>query len=235
METNDELAQQGLTIVSGDKIPQQAGFNPLYLHAIIGPNNESGIMWREQVLQSLNYSDTREIAQDVPKRCVKWKECRPTLHVPPLATLQEVGAVDGLSYDAVTAELGNRIREQLTLRPEKSSRHIRIGTMDLVYSRRGFVIETVVQPMRAVARGRDQRLPFLPRRCCAKRSDEVALLSHSASGAQGGLPGPIRLHRRSRGKGADNVNAGGLIAWGRLFRRRSRHYQWTMMSDRAVK
>ena len=57
METNDELAQQGLTIVSGDKIPQKAGFNPLYLHAVIGPNNESGIMCGEQVLKSLNYSD----------------------------------------------------------------------------------------------------------------------------------------------------------------------------------
>ena len=54
METNDELAQQGLTIVSGDKIPQQAGFYPLYLSAVIGPNNESGIIWGEQVLQPLN-------------------------------------------------------------------------------------------------------------------------------------------------------------------------------------
>lgn len=66
------------------------------------------------MLRSLNYSDRRGIAQNVPKRCVKWKECRPTLHVPPLATLKEVGVVGGLSYDAVTAMLGNRIREPLT-------------------------------------------------------------------------------------------------------------------------
>jgi hypothetical protein len=78
------------------------------------------------MLRSLNYSDIRGIAQDVPKRCVKWKGCRPTLHVPPLATSQEVGVVDGLSYDAVTAELGNRMREPLTLRPDKSSRPILI-------------------------------------------------------------------------------------------------------------
>lgn len=47
METNDELAQQGLTIVSGDKIPKQASFDPLYLRAVIGPNNELSIMWGE--------------------------------------------------------------------------------------------------------------------------------------------------------------------------------------------
>lgn len=84
--------------------------------------------------------------------------------------------------------------------------------MNLVYSQRGFAIETVVQPTPAVVRGQDQHLPFLPRGCCAKHSDEVASFSHSGSGAQGGLLDPIRLHRRSRGKGADNVNAGGLIA-----------------------
>ncbi len=124
---------------------------------------------------------------------------------------QEVGVVDGLSYDTVTAELGNRMREPLTLRPDKSSRPILIGTMNLVYSQRGFAIETVVQPTPAVVRGRDQHLPFLPRGCCAKQSDEVASSWHSGSEAQGGLLDPIRLRRRLRGKGADNVNAGGLI------------------------
>jgi hypothetical protein len=164
------------------------------------------------VLRSLNYSDTRGIAQDVPKRCVKWKECRPTLHVPPLATLQEVEVVDELSYDSVTAEPGNRIREPLTLRPDKSSRPILIGSMNLVYSQRGFAIETVVRPTPVVVRCQDQHLPFLPRGCCVKQLDAVALFSHSGSGAQGGLLDPIRLHRRSRGKSADNVNVGGLIA-----------------------
>lgn len=169
-------------------------------------------MWGEQMLRSLNYSDRRGIAQNVPKRCVKWKECRPTLHVPPLVTLQEVGVVDGLSYDVVTAELGNRIRESLTLRPDKSLRPILIGTMNLVYSQRGFAIETVVRPTPTAVRCQDRHLPFLPRGCCAKQSDEVASFSHSGSRAQGGLLDPIRLHRRSRGKGADNVNVGGLIA-----------------------
>ena len=164
------------------------------------------------MLRSLNYSDTRGIAQDAPKRCVKWKECRPTLHVPPLATSQEVGAEDGLSYDAVTAELGNRIREPLTLRPDKSSRPILIATMNLVYSQRGFAIETMVRPTSRVVRCQDQHLPFLPRGCCAKQSDEVGCFSHSGSGAREGLLDPIRLHRQSRGKGVDNVNAAGLIA-----------------------
>jgi hypothetical protein len=120
MGTNDKLAQQGLAIVSGDKIPQQARLDTLYLRAVIGTNNKPSIMWGEQVLRSLSYSDKRGIAQDAPKRCVKWKGCRPGRHVPPLATLQEAGAVGEPFYDAVTAELGNRTREPPTSRPEKS-------------------------------------------------------------------------------------------------------------------
>jgi len=71
MKTNDKLAQQGLTIVGGDKLPQQAAFDTLYLCAVIGPNNKSGIVWGEQMLRSLNNSDMRGIAQDVLKRCAK--------------------------------------------------------------------------------------------------------------------------------------------------------------------
>ena len=84
--------------------------------------------------------------------------------------------------------------------------------MNLVYSQRGFEIETVVLPTPTAVRCQDQHLPFLPRGCCVKQSDEVALSWHSVSRAQGDLLDPIRLHRRSRGKGSDNVNAGGPIA-----------------------
>ena len=84
--------------------------------------------------------------------------------------------------------------------------------MNLVYAQRGFATETVVRPTPAVVRDQDQHLPFLPQGFCVKQLDEVASFSHSGSGAQEGLLDPIRLHPRSRGKGADNVNAGGLIA-----------------------
>jgi hypothetical protein len=84
--------------------------------------------------------------------------------------------------------------------------------MNLVYAQRDFATETVVRPTPAVVRGQDRHLPFLSRGCYVKQSDEAASISHSGSGAQGGLLDPIRPHRRLRGKGADNANAGGLIA-----------------------
>ena len=54
--TNDKLAQQGLPIFNGNEIPQKACLGDLYLRAIIGTNNKSGIVWGEQVLyESRNY------------------------------------------------------------------------------------------------------------------------------------------------------------------------------------
>lgn len=212
METNDKLAQQSLEIVNGDKIPQQARLDTLYLRAVIGTNNKPGIMWSEQVLRSLNDSDKRGIAQDAPKRCVKWKECRPGRHVPPLTTSQEVGVVGEPFYDVVTAGLGNRIREPLTLRPEEPVRLALRGTMDLVYSQRGYATETMVPPTLKAVRGRDRRPPFLPRGCRGKQSDVEASSSRSGSGAQGGLLDPIHPHQRLRGRGADSVHEGGPIA-----------------------
>jgi hypothetical protein len=186
VETNDKLAQQGLEVVNGDKIPQQACLDTLYLRAVIGTNNKTGIMWGEQVLRSLNDSDKRGIAQDAPKRCVKWKECRPERHVPPLTTSQEVGVVGELVYDAVTAGLGNRIREPLTPRPEKPIRLVLRGTMDLVCSQRGYATGTMVPPTLKAVQGRDRLPPFLPRGCREKQSDVEASSSRSGSGAQGG-------------------------------------------------
>ena len=191
-------------------------------------------MWGEQVLRSLSFPDNRGIARDAPKRCVKWKECRPERHVPPLATLQEAGAVGELSYDAVTAALGNRIREPPTSRPERSS-GVTLRTMDLVHSQRGYETETVVRQMLSEVRGQNRGLPFPLRGCLAKHSDVVTLSSRSGSGAQGDLLVPIHRRQQSRGKGADSVRARGLIAWGRRLRKRWRRYQLTTASDRAVK
>jgi hypothetical protein len=71
MGTNDKLAQQGLAIVNSDKTSQQARLDTLYLRAVVGANDKAGMMWGEQVLRSLNYSDKRGIAQDSPNRCAK--------------------------------------------------------------------------------------------------------------------------------------------------------------------
>jgi hypothetical protein len=80
--------------------------------------------------------------------------------------------------------------------------------MDLVYSQRGYGIETVVPPTLAVVGGQNRRPP----RCCHAQSDVEASSSRSGSGVQGGLLDPIHLRRRSHGRGADNVHAGGPIA-----------------------
>lgn len=50
MGTNDKLAQQGLAIVSGDKIPQESRLRNLNLGAIVGADDKTGIVWGEQVL-----------------------------------------------------------------------------------------------------------------------------------------------------------------------------------------
>ena len=61
-ETNDKLAQQCLVIVNSDKVPQQTRLGNLYLRAIIGANDETGIVWGEQVLRTIQLSDEPEIA-----------------------------------------------------------------------------------------------------------------------------------------------------------------------------
>ena len=43
-KTDDKLAQQGLPIVNGNKIPQETRLGGLYLCAIVGTNNKSGIV-----------------------------------------------------------------------------------------------------------------------------------------------------------------------------------------------
>jgi hypothetical protein len=43
-KTNYKLAQQGLPIVNGNKIPQETRLGDLYLRAIIGANNKSGVV-----------------------------------------------------------------------------------------------------------------------------------------------------------------------------------------------
>jgi hypothetical protein len=43
-KTNDKLAQQGLPVVNCNEIPQETRLGDLYLRAIIGANNESGIV-----------------------------------------------------------------------------------------------------------------------------------------------------------------------------------------------
>jgi len=50
METNDKLAQQGLAVVSDDKVPQETRLCNLDLRAIVGANDKTGIVWGEQVL-----------------------------------------------------------------------------------------------------------------------------------------------------------------------------------------
>jgi hypothetical protein len=50
METNDKLAQQGLAVVSGDKVPQETRLCNLHLRAIVRANDETGIVWGEQML-----------------------------------------------------------------------------------------------------------------------------------------------------------------------------------------
>jgi hypothetical protein len=42
--TDHKFTQQRLAVVSGDKIPQDAGLCALYLCAVISPNNETGIV-----------------------------------------------------------------------------------------------------------------------------------------------------------------------------------------------
>ncbi len=61
-ETNDKLAQQCLVVVNGDKVPQQTHLGNLCLRAIIRANDETGIVWGEQVLRTIQLSDEPEIA-----------------------------------------------------------------------------------------------------------------------------------------------------------------------------
>jgi hypothetical protein len=48
--TDHKFTQQRLAVVNGDEIPQEAHLCALHLRAVIGTNNETGIVRGEQVL-----------------------------------------------------------------------------------------------------------------------------------------------------------------------------------------